>query len=347
MSPLGVTRRRLLTSAAGAGLLPRAAAADAAAPPRLMVAGPDGCPLDGWAAALAPALARALAPRTQLRIVSLGGVDGVTGANQFEARVAPDGETALLVPGEAAIAWLAGDPRVQFDAARWVAVLAGTGGGLVVGRVDPARWTRTPNLRVAGAGPAGPALAMMLGLELLGVSFTPVFGFTSSDARTALASGRAQVVLLAGANVPEQFEALAADGARPLFALGSIDASGAPGPDPLFPRVPHFTQLHATLRGAAPAGPLYDAWWATALAAQMTFGLVLPQLTPPATVALWRRAATQAVVTPALQTAASEASLRTLAPQPAAAVAAALAASPDALLDLRTWLADRWHYPPA
>src|SRR5208337_4586379 len=176
MSPLGVTRRRLLASAAGAGLLPRAAAADTAAPPRLMVAGPDGCPLDGWAAALAPALARGLAPRAQLRIVSLGGVDGVTGANQFEARVAPDGETARLV----------------------------------VGRVDPASWTRTHNLRVAGAGPAGLALAMMLGLELLGVSFTPVFGFTSSDARTALASGRAQVVLLAGANVPEQAEALAA-----------------------------------------------------------------------------------------------------------------------------------------
>jgi tripartite-type tricarboxylate transporter receptor subunit TctC len=351
MIPPGVTRRHLLAYGAAAGLVPRAAAATAPASPQIMVAGPDGSPLDGWAAALAPALARGLAPSVapgaSLRIVNLGGVDGVTGANQFEARAAPDGQTALLVPGEAAIAWLAGDPRVQFDAARWVAVLAGTGGGLVVGRVDPATWTRTRGLQVAGTGPAGPSLAMMLALELLGVSFTPVFGFTTADARAALASGRVQVVLLAGANVPKQFAALSADGGRPLFALGTIDASGEPAPDPLFPGVPDFNQLHLTLRGAAPAGPLYDAWRATAVAAQMTFGLVLPELTPAAAVALWRRAAAQAVGTPMLQSAASQSSLRTLAPQPAVAITEALAASPDALLDLRSWLADRWHYPPA
>ena len=138
-----------------------------------------------------------------------------------------------------------------------------------------------------------------------------------------------------------------ADGAKPLFTLGSIDVDGAPVPDPLFPGVPDFTELHLRLRGAAPSGPLYDAWRASALAAQMAFGLVLPQLTPPSAVALWRNAASQAIGSPELQSAAGQAALRPLAPQPAASITSALATSQDALIDLRTWLADRWHYPPA
>lgn len=341
----GVKRRRLFVSGAAACLLPLVAIASAG--PELIVAGPDGSALDGWAAAIAPALASGLAMAGSLRVVSLGGLDGVTGANQFEAHAVPDGKISLLVPGQAAIAWLAGDPRVQFDPARWVTLLAGTGSGVVVGRVDPTTWTRRRNLRLATTGPVGPGLAMMLAFDILGLPFIPVFGFTSSDARAAWASGRADVVLLSGADVPTTYAKLAGEGARPLFTFGSIEASGEPTRDPLFPDVPHFAQLHSALRGAAPSGPLYEAWRATALAAQMTFGLVLPQLTPAPVVALWRRAAAQAIEAPQLQTAVTEAGLRTLAPPPAAAVTAVLAVSPDALMDLRTWLADRWHYPPA
>ena len=47
--------------------------------------------------------------------MEIGSADGVTGANQFEARGAPDGQTVLLVPGQAAVAWMVGDPRAQFD----------------------------------------------------------------------------------------------------------------------------------------------------------------------------------------------------------------------------------------
>jgi hypothetical protein len=111
--------------------------------------------------------------------------------------------------------------------------------------------------------------------------------------------------------------------------------------------VPHLAQIHAMLRGAPPAGPLYDAWRATALGAQLAFGLMLPQLTPAAEIALWRRAAGEARETPALHTAAAQAGVRTLTPERAASVTATLAAGPAALLDFRSWLAERWNYAPA
>ena len=91
----------------------------------LIIAGPPQGRLDRWADLLVPALGRAMPSAfarpamPPLMRSAVGGVDGVTGANQFEARISPDGGTALLLPGSAAMAWLVGDPRAQFDAARW------------------------------------------------------------------------------------------------------------------------------------------------------------------------------------------------------------------------------------
>ncbi|HEX5328095.1 MAG TPA: hypothetical protein VFW75_15620, partial [Acetobacteraceae bacterium] len=99
----------------------------------LLIAGPDGGLLDRWCRVLAPALGRSLPAGTAVRLVREGGADGVTGANQFEVRALHDGSCALLTPGEAAIAWLVGDPRAQFDVGGWVPVLAGTAPSLLVG----------------------------------------------------------------------------------------------------------------------------------------------------------------------------------------------------------------------
>ena len=74
-----------------------------------------------------------------------------------------------------------------------------------------------------------------------------------------------------------------------------------------FPEVPHFAELFATRTGNKPRGPLYDAWCAAAAAAQLEFGLVLPQLTPAAMVSLWRRAGTDAMAVQGVQTAAATA----------------------------------------
>lgn len=313
--------------------------------PKLLVAGPADGMLNHWADALLPAFEQSLPPDTSIRRVEVGGPDGVTGANQFEARSAPDGETVLLAPGKAALAWMVGDPRAKFDVARWVPVVAGTSTGLVVGHA--AVLEPDGRARVAATTPAGPDLAALLGLYLLGVRMEVALGFVEPGApEKAFLQGAADAVMLQGPRVPERFSALRAAGAQPLFTLGMLDDSGHLVRDAAFPQVPHFTELQAMRGGARLRGALYDAWCATAAAAQLEFGMVLPQLTPAALVALWRRAGSDAVASLGVQEVAASVNVRPLAGQMATITTLAIAAGAPALKELRGWLASRLNWRP-
>jgi len=313
----------------------------------ILVAGPDGGELDRWGRVLAPALARYLPQGPAVRVLSAGGADGVTGANQFDARTAPDGATVLLVPGAAALAWLAGDPRAQFDAAHWVPVMAGMTPGIVAGRVGPAMLAPGNRLRIAAGGPGGPELAALLAIDLLGAEPVPVFGLSQPAAiRNSFARGELDLVFLSGPHVPDRLAMLAPVGVRPLFSLGAFDAEGSPARDPLFPDLPRMTEVYGRLHHAAPAGRLYDAYAAAAAAARLDFGLMLPQLTPAAIVALWRRAGAQAAGSPELQAAADAASVRPVSGAGAAASTGAVATDAGTLLELRHWLASRFNWRP-
>lgn len=349
-------RRRLLAmattlpAALQAGRLLAAPALAPVAPfahsPRLLVAGPSDGTLNRWADALLPALEQSLPPDTSIQRVEIGGADGVTGANQFEARGAPDGQTILLAPGQAALAWMVGDPRAQFDVGRWVPVMAGTSVGIVVGR--PTALAADGRARIGAAGPASFDLTALLGIHLLGGRTEPMFGLVEpAAAQNAFAQGATDAVLLRGHRVPERYAALVAAGAQPLFTLGTLDDSGQTVRDGAFPAVPHFAELYSMRMGGRPSGPLYDAWCATAAAAQLEFGLVLPQLTPAAMVALWRRAGIDATATLGVQAAASTVAVRPLGGPAATTNTAAIATTSLALQELRRWLASRFNWRPA
>jgi hypothetical protein len=349
-------RRRLLAMLTALPATTRAGPLFAAPPPtvavpfaetpRLLVAGPADGALNRWADALVPALEQSLPPDTAIQRVEIGSADGVTGANQFEARGVPDGQTVLLVPGEAALAWMVGDPRAKFDVGHWVPVLAGASPGIVVGR--PSVLAPDGRARVAAAGPASFDLAAMLGIQLLSPRMEPVFNLVEPGAaRSAFAQGAVDAVLLRGHRMREQRAALAADGAQPLFALGAIDAGGQAVRDPSFPEVPHFAELFATRTGSTPSGPLFDAWCAAAASAQLAFGLMLPQLTSAAMVSLWRRASVDAVAVPGMQATAATGNVRPLTGPTAAANNAVIAVGAPALLELRRWLASRFNWRPA
>jgi hypothetical protein len=313
---------------------------------RLLVAGPADGVLNRWADALLPALEQSLPPDTSIRRIEVGSADGVTGANQFEVRGAPDGQTVMLVPGQAALAWMVGDPRAQFDVAHWVPVLAGATSGIVLGR--PTVLAPDGRARVAAGGPVSPDLVAMLGIQLLGANMEPVFGLAEpAAAQAAFAQGAVDAVLVHGHRVPEQAAAYAAAGALPLFALSAHDDVGRVVRDPAFPAVPHFAELFTSRTGGRPGGALYEAWSAAAAAVRLEFGLVLPQLTPASMVALWRRAATDAVGVLGVQTAAAMAHVRPLTGPVANANTAALAASAFALAELRNWLVTRLNWRPA
>ena len=79
--------------------------------------------------------------------------------------------------------------------------------------------------------------------------------------------------------------------------------------------------------GSQPSDPLCNAWSAAAAATQLEFGLVLPQLTPAAMVALWRRAGVDAVASLGVQATAATVDVRPLGGPAATANTAALAAN--------------------
>jgi hypothetical protein len=356
-----LARRHILGLLAGPLLLGRGGAVWAAAPSpisaavaavpfpegaTILVAGPDGGRLGRWGDTMAAALDQTLPPGTRVRTTCTGGIDGVTGANQFEARVPPDGATLLLAPGAAALDWLVGDPRAHFDAEHWVPVMAGVTPAIVMARANVTLGTSAA-VRVAASGPVGPQLPALLGLELLGAEVTPVFGLADQDAaRAAFVADKVDVVLAWGQSVPAQVDALCEAGAKPLFGLGSLDANGVAGRDPAFPDVPTLSEQFVELHGAKPSGVRFDAWRATACVTRLEFGLVLPRLTSAAMVALWRRAASQAAGQPGVQEFASRVAVLPLEGVAAAAAMTGVAVDPGALLELRGWLATRFNWRP-
>jgi hypothetical protein len=313
-------RRNLLgTTLAGMAAVtcrPLAALADAAAPLTLLVAGPDGGQTSRWGNACALALSPYMPGAPSITPQPVGGLDGVTGANQLDALVVPDGKTAAILPGAALIAYLTGDSRAHFDPTRWLPLLSGMGSGVLLLRStapapDIAVLRTAPPLRLAMDQPQSHDLAALLGLARLGICTSPVSGLRTRDAKTAaFVNGEVDAVFLCGEGVPEDVAPLTAAGAVPFFCIGMVGADGTIGPDPFLPGVPEARSL-----GPSVSPDIDAAYQAAAIAAQIDFLLVLPKLTDPATTALWGEAAAKAAETPALAAAATASSI-SLQPSP-------------------------------
>jgi len=315
------------------------AAAALAESPTLLVAGPPDGRLDRWAVQLAAALGPGLPAGTRLRLTPVGGEDGVTGANQFTTRVPPDGNTLLLAPGDAVLAWLVGDKRARFDVGQWLGVVAGIAPCVVCGYA--AGLKPGAPIRVGMSGPVSPDLAALLGLELAGLMPQPVFGgLAQGGAAQALALRAVDAVLLRGGAVAANLGPLAQVGAVPLFSLGAI---GGEGRDPQLLAVPTLAE-YAAMRGATPPAELYGAWRGVAAAAQTEYALVLPLLTPAALVALWRTAGGLAAAAPELHDEAGR--TRSVAAPAAHTVAQVLSPEVAAIVALRQWLATRLDWRP-
>ena len=337
-------RRAVLTLLAGLPLIGRAAMATPVPRPVstipeavVLIAGPDGGLLDRWSRVVQPALAQALPPETMLTRNAVGGPDGVTGANQFATRGDPDGRTVLLAPGDAAIAWLVGDPRAKYDLSRWTSVMACLTPGVLV--VRPGALRARKAVRIALPHLASTGLAGLLALEILGVTAEPVLTVPADGVAAAFGRGAIDAAFARGHKVDRQVAELVAAGGQPLLALGGRDETGRPVRDEAFPTLPVLTELTQA------NGPLLDSFHAAATAARLECTLVLPQLTPAARVALWRQAAIEATAALDVQALALAVGARVVGG--AEASAAAPATSPPALLALRQWLVARHKWQPA
>jgi tripartite-type tricarboxylate transporter receptor subunit TctC len=333
-------RRQVLAALAGAPAFalcgPSLAATHDSFPEQvtLFVAGPLGGWLDSLSRTLASALRRYLPAGTTLGRAEIGGVDGVTGANQFAVQTSLDGSTALLLPGATPLAWLVGDTRVHFDPAHWLPVLARVGPAVVVGHADAAPLVRGAPVRVAGGRPADSALAAMLAYDVLGARVDPVFGL--DDEKTALAALRANQV---DAVLVRRPMTDLAGSLRPVFSFG-LPQGDSYTRDPATPDVPTLIEYSATLGRPAPGGLRFDAWRCAAAAAQLRYALVLPSLTPASAVALWRQAGTQVL------TRDGAAADHVVNASAASELMAAMTVSGPALLDLRGWMSSQLGWQP-
>ena len=206
---------------------------------------------------------------------------------------------------------------------------------MVVGR--PTVLKSGGRARVAAASPASADLAALLGLHLLGAKMEPVFGLAWPDvgAQRFLARGCRRGAAARARRARAVCRALGCGCAAAVHiwrARRSRQCQRAIRP---IPTVPNFAELYAARIGNNPSGPLCNAWSAAAAAAQLEFGLVLPQLTPAAMVALWRRAGADAVASLGVQATAATVDVRPLGGPAATANTAALAASAPALQELR------------
>ncbi len=309
-----------------------------------------GGPADGAAGSLANVLAPLLGPAllgdAALGVQPTGGLDGVTAANAFESRASPDGSTALMVPGTASLAWLAGDPRVHFDAGLWVPALAATAPVVLVGRRMPAPGAP---FRFAGSGPAGREMPALLALELLHTNVEARFDIrVPAEAEAALREGAADGIVLGGRDVPARLASLAAEGIFPVFALGGLpDGSGLPARDPAIPHVETFDAFTWRTTGARPTGPLLPGYRAAAAAARLDTALVLPQLASAGIVALWRAACDMAADAPALRSMSAREAVQPLSAPDCVAAVAATVAGETAQLDLHRFLSERYGWHPA
>jgi len=294
----------------------------------LLVAGPAGGRADRWADLLCPPLARALQPGAGLARQNVGGPDGVTGANQFEANAALDGSTALLVPGLAALAWLAGDARVKFDAAQWIPIWSGSVCAAVASRVRLAPGQR---VRFAVGNTPGPELAAALALWLIGVELVPVQATAGSPAEV-------DAVFLRG-------EGPRPEGMPVAFGFGALSPEGEVIRDPALPDLPTAHEVITQSRPNA-SGRLLAGLRALSAAAQLDLALVLPQLSPAAAVAWWRHGCSALAQSGDVQAEAARIGLRPANATMAGVTTSAIIADVPVLLDVRRWLSEQWQWHP-
>ena len=316
--------RGLVQAAAAAALVGAARPLLAASPvPEaaiLLVPGAENGEVARFAGHAAAALARGLVQAAALRVVAVGGADGITAANRFASSTPADGRALLLLPGAAAQAHLVGDTRARFEPRHWPAVCGSVQPAILAGRGALADQTL---LRVALPGPGVAETAALLVLTLLGRRFQPVF---TAQPEVALAQGAADALVICGPGVHRT----GGLGVSAWFSFDSQDAAR----DPSLPDVPSLGEMLADR--VRHEGVIAARAGGAALRTRAL--LVLPTLTSANRVSLWRGAAQRWAEE---EPDALDGGARRVGGAGAAALLATLCPPPDVAVAYREWLLRR------
>ncbi|MFT8764322.1 MAG: hypothetical protein ABF809_10050 [Gluconobacter potus] len=240
-------------------------------------------------------LSHALGLETPLELTPDIGQDGVRAANLFDANSAPDGNTALALPGATLLASLTGDSRVHYDFGRWIPVLVASTTTVVIARAELHKTLRSRltgffhdhPVRLAVSHIGGPELNALMGLSLLGLRPIPVPGYVdSSNALTALHEGAVDAVQISPYTLDRPLDDVLAnlpEGTSAIYYTGDLTDTHAT-------TIPIFMEAYQQARHRPPEGPFYHAWQAVSAAADTAMAIALPMLTPPEIIMQWSHA---------------------------------------------------------
>jgi tripartite-type tricarboxylate transporter receptor subunit TctC len=215
-----------------------------------------------------------------IQVVNIPGGGSVTGFNEFILQREADGTNWGFSSGSTHLPFIFGNPAVRYDFNELAPVLATSVGNVVLvregaGVETPADLVDAGPLVWGGESPVGSDTTQLLGLELLGIEYNPIFGFEEGPQRIALEQGEIDLMY----NTTPAFlggggQDLVDRGvARVLYTAGQL-RGGEVVRDPAFPDVPTVAEVYEEIHGESPSGPEWEAYKAL-LGATVTFSKVL------------------------------------------------------------------------
>jgi tripartite-type tricarboxylate transporter receptor subunit TctC len=215
---------------------------------------------------LARVLSETLPGNPAVQVINAPGAGTVIGHNDFASRPA-DGLSWFLGGGSGNINYIFRNADNKYDYRDWDAYM-GVAQGAVVYASPTTGLTSAADLLNpaqpliwASQGAGGADLARLFTAEVLGVEFTPVFGYAGSGGtRIAFEQGESnlnvETTTSYRANVVPLIEA---GQVVPLYSQGQLTADGTIGRDPSVPDLPHVLEVYEVLYGRPMSGIEYDA----------------------------------------------------------------------------------------
>ncbi len=221
---------------------------------------------DTSARALASLLTEHIPGNPKIQIENIEGGNGVLGTNEF-ARSDADGLTILMTSSSTNTAVLFGDPAVDFDYNDFTPIAGIPAGGTQyvapsTGVTDSASLLETTSpLVYGGITPGGGEFPRVLGMDLLGLDVSHVWGYQSRSAvQIAFSQGEVTIDGQSTAAYLESIAPLVERGeATPVYTIGLME-DGELVRDPAFPDLPHAVELYQEKHGTLPDADMLEAY---------------------------------------------------------------------------------------
>lgn len=201
-----------------------------------------------------------------IQVINLPGAGTLIGHNDFASRPT-DGLSWFIGGGSGNINYIFRNADNAYDYRDWDAFMGAAQGAVVyaapsTGLASAASLlTPTEPLIWASQGAGGADLARLFTAEVLGVEFTPIFGYAGSGGtRIAFEQGESNLNVETTTSYRANVIPLIATGdVVPLYSQGQLEADGSIGRDPAVPNLPHVLEVYEQLYGRPMAGVELDA----------------------------------------------------------------------------------------